>query len=1083
MQHQKKQRFDRKGCTKSHKQQEHCRISFQKAVTRYNAGQYQEAEILIENHLNRYPKDDVALNLAGLIAYHYGHHDSAIQFLQSAIQLDEREHRYHNNLGAALKDSGDFRGAIPCFHKALDLNPDYFEASYNLGGSYQALGELSQAIYWYEFTLARNPEFHLAYNNKACTYKDQGRIDKAIEVFQEAVRRNLSDAVADSNCLLCLNYLEEIEPAAMYRHHLEWAERHAPEKSFVLCDYPNEALPNRRLRIGYVSADFRVHSVAFFMYPVIMGHDSETIEIFCYADVAKPDEVTQVLMSKADHWINIHRMPDDQVYQCIQNDKIDILVDLAGHSGNNRMKLFARKPAPIQVAYLGYPNTTGLKAMDYRITDAVADPPGTTDMYYTEKLVRLPEGFLCYHPSAGCPDILAPPCLQNGYITFGSFNNRAKINAKVIGIWSDLLLRIPDSRLILKSSLVSDQDAKQQLLSLFVQNGIEETRIEVLPLLPFYEHLKQYQRVDIALDTFPYNGTTTTLEALWMGVPAVTLAGNMHASRVGASILSQLGLNNWIISSIHDYIDTTAVLANDIENLKYLRQTLRGKLQNSSLMNEKSFVLKFEAAYRRMWLNWCSNLIVQDCERNDVLDARIHGDIMVCVPNDINCKTSYILMEYQDWFEREIIFVRTFLKPGMNVMDIGANYGAYAITAAASVEPSGKVWAFEPSQLMAAYLTRSIRRNHLNNIAVIHAGVSDANGQAFLSVNLNSEHNLVVECDDGGLTEPIELMSLDGWFNTTDVRIDFTKLDAEGLEDKIIRGGMHFFKSCSPLILYEIKQGDGFRLKMVRSFLDIGYQSYRLIPGLNILAPFSAKEKQDPFQSKLFCCKADCAKKLQMKELLVDREEVELSLADVPAPLWIDYLQGLPYILPLLSLWQEFCVTHTEDVTWQVHQQALSAYSVSRLPNYSASNRYWALIKGYGLMTGLLQSQATISRILTATRMAIDLGYRQSAVTMLNHLISFFESSQEFSLDEPFLCVSERMETVDPGSDMGQWLIYTVLETREIYQAFSSYFTGKSSLSNIELMCTSPFYSDEMARRQRLIRTRFGLKGEELGLG
>ena len=209
------------------------------------------------------------------------------------------------------------------------------------------------------------------------------------------------------------------------------------------------------------------------------------------------------------------------------------------------------------------------------------------------------------------------------------------------------------------------------------------------------------------------------------------------------------------------------------------------------------------------------------------------------------------------------------------------------------------------------------------------------------------------------------------------------------------------------------------------------------------------------------------------------QKEDELSLADVPAPLWIDYLQGFPYVLRFLPLWQAFCDKHAGDPDWQVHQQALSAYAVSRLPNYSASDRYWALIKGYGLMTGLLQSRATISRILTATRMAIDLGYQEDAVKMLNHLFSFFESSQEFSVDEPFLSVSARMATVDPGSDMGQWLVYAVLETREICQAFSSYFTGKSSLANLDLMSTSPFYSDEMARRRQLIRTRFGMKTED----
>ncbi len=566
------------------------------------------------------------------------------------------------------------------------------------------------------------------------------------------------------------------------------------------------------------------------------------------------------MMTNADHWQNIHGMTDALVFQCIQKDGIDILVDLAGHSGNNRLKLFARKPAPIQVSYLGYPNTTGLTAMDYRFTDNVADPPGLTDAYYTEKLIRLPEGFLCYRPSVGCPDIAPPPCLENGYITFGSFNNWAKINSKTIALWSDLLSRVPDSRLILKSSLASDRDAQQQLLSLFVQNGIEASRIEILSRLPvFGEHLKQYQRVDIALDTFPYNGTTTTCEALWMGVPVITLAGNTHASRVGASILSRLGLNEWIVSSVDDYLNISEALANDTDNLKCLRRTLREKFQNSSLMNEKRFLANLETAYRRMWRNWCAELITEGGDHSDVMDARIKGDITVCVPNDLNCLTPYILQEYQDWFEQEISFVRTFLKSGMNVVDIGANYGTYTLTAAKSVGPAGKVWAFEPSRLTAAYLTRSIRLNGLDHVTLIQAGVSDADRRAFLSMNANSELNEVVESEAAGQTESIALMSLDGWMKTAGARIDFMKMDAEGQEENVIRGGKHFFESCSPLILYEIKHGNAFHLELAQSFMNIGYRSYRLIPGLNILAPFSMGEKPDAYQLNLFCCKDDCA--------------------------------------------------------------------------------------------------------------------------------------------------------------------------------------------------------------------------------
>jgi FkbM family methyltransferase len=1076
MHYQRKQRSGHGEHSRSQSPLEIRSVLLQKALKRYNAGMFQEAEMLIEYHLKRYPKAHAALNLLGLIDYQFGRYDASIQRLRSAIRLNDREHIYHTNLGVALKGSGDLKGSIPCFQKALDLNPDYSAASNSLGSSYHALGELSLAIEWFDYTLARNPDYSLAYNNKANVYKDQGRIDKAIEFYHEALRRDPSNAAVGSNFLFCLNYLEEADPETVFRYHKEWSARNAPETCHIHREYPNDAISTRRIRVGYVSADFCLHSVAFFIFPVILGHDREQIEVYCYSDVARPDDVTQLIMANADHWQNIHGMTDALVFQCIQKDCIDILVDLAGHSGNNRLKLFASKPAPIQVSFLGYPNTTGLAAMDYRFTDAVADPPGLTDAYYTEKLIRLPDGFLCYRPSVGCPDIEPPPCLENGYITFGSFNNWAKINSKTIALWSDLLSRVPDSRLILKSSLASDRDAQQQLLSLFVQNGIEASRIEILSRLPvFGEHLKQYQRVDIALDTFPYNGTTTTCEALWMGVPVLSLAGDSHVSRVGASILSRLGLNEWIISSVDDYSNISEALANDTENIKCLRRTLREKFQNSSLMNEKSFMAKMETAYRQMWQTWCAKLIAEGGDRCNVMDVRIKGDITVCVPNDISCPTSYVLQERQDWFEPEIAFVRTFLKSGMNVVDIGAKYGTYTLTAAKSVGPAGKVLAFEPSHLTAAYLKRSICINGLDHVTLIPAGVSETDRRAFPSVETNSELNEVIESEAAGHTESIVLMSLDEWMKTAGARINFMKIDAGGQEENVIRGGNLFFESCSPLILYEIKHGDAFHLELTQSFMNIGYRSYRLIPGLNILAPFSMGEKPDAFQLKFFCCKDDCAERLRQQELLVIPEMESSHSADLHAPHWIDYLQGFPYVLMLLHLWQAYCQEHVGASGWRIHQQALGAYAMSRLPGYSIPDRYEALTKGYGLMTELLQSQPTVSRLLTATRMAMDLGYREDAVNWLNLLYGYFESGQEFSVNEPFLSVSERLATLDPCNDFGQWLIYGVLETREICRSHSSYFTGKNSLPDLELMRSSPFYSDEMERRRQLIRKRFGI--------
>ncbi|MBI5590630.1 MAG: tetratricopeptide repeat protein [Deltaproteobacteria bacterium] len=1039
MHRQKKQRSGRKGHPNGRIFQEKGRL-FQNALQRYRSGMLQEAELLLQSHIKRYPEDAEAINLSGLIAYQFGQYDSAIQLFQSAVSLNDCEQSYQNNLGAALKDSGDLKGAIPCFRKAIEMNPDYCEASYNLGGSYQILGELGLAIDWYEYTLSRNPEFYLAATNLACIYKDKGQIERAIEGFRHVVQRSPNDAKANSNLLFCLSYLEDVDPDNVFKHHQKWAKQHAPEDSGVSREFANDPTANRRIRVGYVSPDFRIHSVAFFIHPLIQGHDREKIEVYCYADVAKPDEVTRVMMANADQWRNIFRMSDDQVFQSIQKDQIDILVDLAGHSGNNRMKLFARKPAPVQVAYLGYPNTTGLPTMDYRISDATADPPELADPYYTEKLIRLPGGFLCYHPSLGSPDVSDTPCLKNGYITFGSFNNRAKINSKVISLWSNIMKCINNSRLILKSSISSDQSTKQDLLSLFVQNGIETDRIEILPYLPFGEHLKQYLRVDIALDTFPYNGTTTTCEALWMGVPVITLAGNTHASRVGASILGQIAFHQGIAESENDYVQKALALSGDTDFLQSWRMLCRRKMQASSLMDENGFVMKLEAAYRRIWQAWCGRMIAEGRDHADVETVAMKGEIAVCVSGSIQCVSSDILHESPDWFEQELAFIRTFLKPGMTVMDIGANYGAYTLTAAKEIGPSGSVWTFEADRLMAACLARSVHLNRLESVNLIHAGALDAGPK------------------------------------TLDWKPDFLRMNGQEQEVGVVETGKRILAFGSPLVLYESKNGNAFDLEMINAFTEMGYQSLRLIPGLGILAPFLMTGKPDEFQQNLFFCKADCLKILLSEGLLVHQLENGHSFAAASPAIWIDYLQAFPYVLRCLHLWQTYCQDHTRDPDWQTHQQALCAYSVSQLPDSVASDRYRALINGYALMSDLLRRNVTVSRILTAIRMAMDLGCRQDALKMLKSLLMILESSREISVDEPFLSLSARMAMIDPGSDIGQWLVYMVLETREVCQVRSSSVTDKNSLANLELMITSPFCGDKMALRRQLIRKRLGAK-------
>jgi predicted O-linked N-acetylglucosamine transferase (SPINDLY family) len=336
-----------------------------------------------------------------------------------------------------------------------------------------------------------------------------------------------------------LNYCADIEPTDVLAEHRRWSEQHTASLANDRQPHANSPDPNRRLRIGYLSPDFCRHSVAFFIESLLAAHDRSAFEILCYANVSQTDIITERLQGLADKWRDIVHLSDQQVAELVRADAVDILVDLVGHTVNNRLLVFARKPAPVQISYLGYPNTTGLSTIDYRLTDAWADPPGRADRFHTETLVRLQGGFLCYQPWPGTPEVSPLPALTSGHITFASFNNATKVNPEVIALWSKILRLLPNARLIMKALQLGDIGTRQRFAQLFEQNGVSMERVELLGWASSTaEHLELYNRVDIGLDPFPYNGTTTTCEALWMGVPVIVLAGNTHAARVGVSLLS-----------------------------------------------------------------------------------------------------------------------------------------------------------------------------------------------------------------------------------------------------------------------------------------------------------------------------------------------------------------------------------------------------------------------------------------------------------------------------------------------------------------------------------------------------------------
>jgi len=350
-----------------------------------------------------------------------------------------------------------------------------------------------------------------------------------------------------------------------------------------------------------VSPDFTHHAVAYFIEPILAAHDRTRVEVFCYANVRVPDATTARLRTLADHWRDIAQLDDDAAAACIRQDEIDLLVDLAGHTAHHRLQVFARRPAPVQATWIGYPNTTGLDAIDYRLTDEICDPPGQTETWHSEKLVRLPSTFSCYQPDAAAPELNALPAVASGRITFGCFNNFAKITPEVIALWGQLIRQLPDAQLLLKSRGLEDPTTAARIRAAFANAGIGGARLALNGKeLSVHDHLQLYHGVDIGLDPFPYNGTTTTCEALWMGVPVITLAGNVHAARVGASLMAHVGLPDLVAATPDDYVAKAAALARDLPRLGTIRQTLRETMRRGPLCDAAKFTRQLEAAYAVM---------------------------------------------------------------------------------------------------------------------------------------------------------------------------------------------------------------------------------------------------------------------------------------------------------------------------------------------------------------------------------------------------------------------------------------------------------------------------------------------------
>ncbi|MGD0137524.1 MAG: tetratricopeptide repeat protein [Tepidisphaeraceae bacterium] len=529
--------------------------------------------------------------------------DEAIAAFQTIIRLNPGSFEAFNNLGIAFKDRRQFNAAIASFRQAIGLKPDLAEAHNNLGNALKEVGQLDEAIAALRQAIRLKPDFADAHNNLGLALTDIGHGDAAITFLRQAIRLKPDYAVAHSNLIYTLHFHPGYDARMIHEELRRWNQQHAePLKKFIQ-PHTNNRDPDRRLRIGYLSPDFREHVVGQNLLPMLRQHDHGQVEIFCYANVLRPDARTDELRRHADVWRSIAGMSDSQAAELIRQDGIDILVDLTLHTAENRLGVFARKPAPVQVAYLGSCTSTGMETMDYRLSDPYLDPSDSDSSVYSERTIRLPETYWCYRSTGPTPEPSPSPVAAAGYVTFGCLNNFAKVSPPALDLWAQILQGVPRSRLILHSNPGAHLDALRER---FAGKGVSPDRLEFyLERGNWPKYLQTYGRIDIALDPFPWGGGITTCDALWMGVPVVSLAGRTAVGRGGASILANVGVPELVARTPQQYVQIAAELAGDLPRLAELRRTLRARMQASPLMDAPRFARNIEAAYRQMWRNWC----------------------------------------------------------------------------------------------------------------------------------------------------------------------------------------------------------------------------------------------------------------------------------------------------------------------------------------------------------------------------------------------------------------------------------------------------------------------------------------------
>jgi protein O-GlcNAc transferase len=1134
--------------------------ALREAVALHRAGQLTEAERLYRDALRRQPGNFDAAHLLGVIAHQRGEYDEAIRLIDAALAINQSAAIAHNSRGAALKELGRNEEALANYDHAISLKPDYAEAFNNRGVALRALKRLEEALASFRQAVALKPDFAEAYYNRGNVFSALKRYEAALADYDRAIAlkphyaeafscrgamlkelKRLPEALASYDRALALKpglkYLPgdrldaklnlcdwagltelcaQIEtainagvscasPFQLLATPIGPAEQLRCAKRLIAEEFPcapvalwrGERYAHDRIRIAYVSADFRNHPVSVLAAGLFEEHARDQFEVFGIG--FGPDDSSQMrsrLKRGFDRFVDADRLSDQAVASLLRELEIDIAIDLMGLTGNSRLGVFAMRPSPIQVSYLGYAGTTGAPYVDYIIADHFVIPIAHEE-HFSEKVARLSESFQVNDGKR----LIAPRTpsraeagLPNDAFVYCCFNSNSKITPDVFDIWMRLLTQIERSVLWLTAA---DASARANLVREAARRGVSPDRLVFAEKLPHPEdHLARHRLADLFLDTLHFNAHSTASDALWAGLPVLTCPGATLASRVAGSLLTAVGLPELIAPSLADYEALALRLAREPALLASIKQKLARNRETCALFDTTRFTRHIEAAYQTMWEGHqqgrpprsfdvapCptagsdhANRTVDRAERsahsesqshsrssktqrvpsNTTFQLRLSNGTALALRPTLEEMTTYVVLEQETWFEKELAFLTHMLKPGMSAIDIGANVGIYSLAMARQVAP-GSVYAYEPGGVPRGLLERSRDINQASNLKILPFALSDSDREGHLAFGPSSELNVLAE---GGPGERVTVTALDNeeerlrWSSP-----DFVKIDAEGEEHRILAGGHRFFARHSPLVMFEINAGTGIDGSLQLVFPTLGYGLFRLLAGLPVLVPVDAGEQLDGDELNIFAAKPDRAALLARAGMLVEHKlDWRPAQEHEHRPLTLLTAQGFASAFP--------CDASSVDPDYH---RVLSAYEVWRDSDVALQERCGALDYAFREICALCERAATFPRLSTLARIAWEAGRRAVCARAAQDFIAALEC-RPITISEPFWPACPRFDAIAPADQAGIWFVASILEQHERVRAFSSYF--QDDTSGLDWLCAQRFASSELERRRALIAAR-----------